>query len=217
MNRYHMVLILNMHVKRFTCQHGNHASLMVYPGMLTLYQIIWTDIPLTTLWCNIIQTKSIDLSFHMYTTLVVNMPSIDIPNLIVTITSNEIHQYNFHRVSVRPGSDMTEQSLLLTGRHGDSHMLVAHLVMEQEVDMEFNHFRAMATTPNIHKGHLNRLFGTATPEGKMLSAILFLVQEALKVSGKPNLLFSENLSLESAISLSFNDEDGRHIRAGSDS
>ena len=84
--------VLKMTVVSFTCIHSNQGSLMVYAGMLTLYQTRWTDHQITKVQCNTMTETSIDLSFHMYMTMVVTIPAADhSAQLNVTLQTTRVH------------------------------------------------------------------------------------------------------------------------------
>ena len=65
-----------INITSFTCRHK--GSLLVFPGLLTLHQIMWRNTPVHTMQCNRhAASNTIKLTFHMYATLVFNTLSQD--------------------------------------------------------------------------------------------------------------------------------------------
>ena len=175
--------VLIIYIKSFRCIHWFQGTLMVYPGMLTLYQARWTDKPMTTLWCNVTEEKRIRLSFHMYATMVVNVASTDHIMTLYTIFKREIRTTSItQKLDVGKGDAVSVQTLPVMGTWKGSRLAAAYVKLQINTSnfafaIEFTSFKSAVTKPNIHWSDVTTLSRTEIPDGKyniILSIILCL-------------------------------------------
>ena len=139
---------------RFKCTHSNQASLMIYPGMLTLYQLRWTEKAHTTLWCT--SNTIIPLSFHFYATMVVNVASTTLSrpqDILLGFSVFEKHAMNTKKYWLPVGgrSLISEQTLPVMGTWERSWLSAGFWPATRgTLTMKFISFKVPVTEPNIN-------------------------------------------------------------------
>ena len=160
--------IPEIHVRLFTCVQG---SLMVYPGMLTLYQTRWTAKPLMTVQCNTMTQHRLKMSSHMYATMVITILALDKhARLFVRFRPFHINPSRNPNLFMM-SKDFTESktvsydSVPIINSRGASKISIA--VINWPVILTLRYFKRMITKPNIHYSQLSTLDVTRnTPDGE---------------------------------------------------
>ena len=181
-----------VHVKLLTCMQGSYSSLTVYPGMLTLHQIQWTDTPHSTIQCNMTEDTSIKLDFHMFATMVVITPAIaeQTTKLIVTFTTQTIpiQKLSFHErldtIPEKPTENYEQDHMHSTlNRYLHRHSLAMNSITVQSLPVI-----------GSHRG--SRLSVGFWRNNSGLNSLIFTKFET-KVT-KPNIHFNQEITLQGA-------------------
>ena len=161
--------ITHINITSFAC--SLRGSLLVFPGWLTLYQMMWLDKPLYTIQCDKhAAMATIKLTFHVHATLVVHTHGQDLNTILLfTFSSSKLLPYQLKpRAQV---SLITDQSLPYSDANGESQMSFLKLPRHQALSLEFIFFVAEATYTklNIKESHFQLL-----PKSVQGKELLFL-------------------------------------------
>ena len=111
-------------ITSFECREPT-LEIRVYPGLLSYYMMKWQVKPFRVVDCNLTEAQFIDLTFHMYATVVLAMPALQPPiNIAMSVVSRQQEFLPAKRELMVKALSHTDRTLQTGYIHGSSNYLL---------------------------------------------------------------------------------------------